>query len=328
MTDTLKVLCKGQIPKKADSAKVIYTAPASTTAVVRKAVLMNKYNLGAYVRVVTDDTELINTFVPGLSTLVLPMDHNIPTADHVYAQQRVDMSNTLMTAATAVAIAQSTTDAASYATGSWTGQTTEAYVMAVINSHGSDAALPNGFTDTHTGISWQFVSSQQSITKLVRVSFYRAVVTGSNATTTTVTFAGNQTSCIVMIAKIVGADLTGSNGENAIQSASTYAPWNAGTVMTSPFVIPALGQWAGARLAVFAGTNAFASWSPGTGFTELFDASISEGNGTMEYAMTPGFTASALASVATTLTNPVAGMVSLQDPTNAVAVSLHGLEIS
>ena len=329
MTDTLKKLATA-IPDKADTATAIYTTPASTTAVVRKAIISNRHVFDAVCKLSYSGGaagEVVIVKVPGQSQIAVPLNLNLEQAAwSVFAQQYVDMTYTNMTVAQAVTALNTASDATVYATASWTSQTDEVYVMAVINSHGGgNATVPSSITDTHTGVTWTQVSTLQSFDGLLRITMYRAKASGSNATTTTANFGATQTGCHIYIAKVVGADLTGSHGENAVVRSGEYAPR---TLPSSPIVIPA-SAWVGARLAVIAGNNSSGTYTWSTGWTELHDAINAEGiTASMGYTLTPGTSAWATSSLGMSLTQPIGVCVGLQDPTDAITVSLHGVEIT
>ena len=324
MTDTIKRLGFGYVSKK-DAPGAIYTVPGATTAHVRTALVSNRTALDAWCGVyLGGSTEvLFEGMIPPFGCVPVPVDVVLSAADTILAQQIVSMeysqlSRALLTRINQTLLATATT----YASSSWQAMIDCVYTMDVFSSHATAAAEPTGFTDTHS-LTWTKVQGGVSLDGKLRLTQYRAKCTSTSSTTTTVNFAANQTGCGIRIVEYTGADLTGSNGEEAVQACGILTPvaW-----ATDPAIMNGT-KWAGMRYFAF-GESSLGAHTPLTGWTELTDADNAGAVNVATYSInTPGATAGVDPTTAPPL-SPVAGLLSIQDPTDAITVAVSGVEVT
>lgn len=323
--DDLKLLGAGSISKK-DAGGSLYTVPGSTTAWIKKVVITNKSAVEALADVFFDvSTQSIFTgLIPPFKSEIIKMEVGLAAADQILARQSVSMEHSNINMSQAVAGIGSLTDATSYATASWSSVTDGIYLMNVWSSHGTAATEPTSFTDTHSGITWTKVQGGPSIGGLLRLTQYRAKASGVTNTTTTVTFGATQTGCVIQIIAITGADTTGSNAEEAIQGCGLYVPKT-----HEGAIFPVIGKkWAGSRI-LSAGQQAQgADPQVMVGFEEIMDTNNGEAIHAAVYLSRKGGISGGVSWNVTTNTQPINSMVSVQDATDAIHVSLHGIEMT
>lgn len=162
------------------------------------------------------------------------------------------------------------TDATSYATGSITPTANRLVLAWVLND--ILGGTPN--TPTLSGCSLTWVLEHGFVFALdgtIRVGLYRALGASPSAGAVTVDCAGqSQDLCIVLISEFSGVNTGGTNGSGAVRGAAHDEGNSSSALVTlGAFASPNNGTAAG----VFGGGTA--TVSPGSGFTELNEASTS-----------------------------------------------------
>lgn len=136
---------------------------------------------------------------------------------------------------TEVLASASTTNAASYATGSYTFQNNLLYIAFVSNSFGTAIATPTiiGTTSLHAWVGIVAEPFGSAAVPVNRISAFRMLVT-SGAASETLTIASADTSnsgCAWHVMEIAGTDVSGSDGSGAIvQSAVNLSDPNVTTL--------------------------------------------------------------------------------------------------
>ena len=332
MTDTLSRLAGPTAPSRSDAGSTIYDPSAGTIA-LKNAIFVNSDPLkGAwgYLSIGAMTTKA-NQIVPGIyvppaSTIPVELDLVLDgTVDDIRARQVVDMSYSKLTVATAVAVINSTTDAASQATASYAGVASTPYLMCVVATHANAAAAPTSFTDTHDGCTWTQVGSTitNGSAPTMAMSFWRCQMTGTTNTTTTANFGITFTGCHIVVAKVTGGDVTGTHGSEAFQDAGTFLHT---TTTQTAISVPGTGM-CGARFAALT-SNAGGTSTAGSGFTELSDAAIATPTNTLttEYAISSG--AFADFTLGTTSTDKMSALVNIQDGSAPLTVTLNGVVVT
>ena len=338
MTDTLSRLAGPTSPSRSDAGSTIYD-PSSGTIAVKNAIFTNRDPLkGAWVTLsvntlATKSNIIVpDLFVPPSSTVPVELDLVMDgTTDDIRARQVVDMSYTRsLVPATAVAVINSTTDGTTFATAGYAGIASRAYLMFVLATHATAAAAPTSFTDTHDGCTWTQVGNTITNTlgigagsPTMALSAWRCQMTGTTNTTTTANFGATMTGCHIVVLTVPGADVTGTHGSEAFQAGGEFCFT---TVTGTSIVLPGTNM-CGARIAAFS-SNAGSTSTAGAGFTELSDAAIATPTNmlTTEYANTPGAVADI--TLATTSTDKIGMLVSVQDGSTPVNVTLNGVVVT
>lgn len=328
MTDTLTRLAGPTSPSRSDAGSTIYD-PSTGTIAVKNAIFSNRDpNKGAWgylsLGALTTPGNILvpGLYVPPLTEIVVPLDLVMDgTVDDIRARQVVDMSQSIMSAALAVAAVASTTDGTSIATGSWTAANPRAYLLFGVSTHASAAAKPSSITDTHTGVTWTQIGTEITNAAGTMCAFaYRAQSSGTTNTTTTLNFGATMTGFHVVIFDVTGADTGGSNGSEAFQDGGTFR--GSATTQTAFTVLG--NAILGARAALVT-SNAGGTSTPGSGFTELSDGAIATPTNmaTTEYAFTAG--GSADVTLGTTSTDKIGVLVGMQDGSTPLNVTLNGV---
>lgn len=335
MTDTLKRLAGPTSPLKAEAGSTLYTPASNVTAALKRAILTNHDPiLGAWAFVgingMADHSKRVisNMYVAPGKTIIVPLDVPVsgvaPSADVVYGRQVVDMSYTNMVVGSAVAPIASTTDAATQATATWSSVAGTAYFMTIVATHANAAAAPTSITDTHTGLTWVKIHEKSNAALTVNISQWRGQVSvASGPVATTANFGITFTGCHIVIATVTGADVSGTNGDETFQTAGAFV---GSTVTQTAILVPGLDM-CGARLSALT-SNAGSTSTPGAGFTEGTDNAIATPTNmlTTQYALTPG--AMADYTLATTSTDKLYTLANVQDPSDALNITLVGVEVT
>lgn len=132
--------------------------------------------------------------------------------------------------ATAVASANSSTDTTAYATGSYTPTANRLMVAFVFSVVG--AGTPPDPTLSGNSLTWDLIESTSLGTGQEMWMFGALSGTSPTASTLTATFSSTQTSCIISVSEIDGADITGTTANAFVQSrgsngsSSTFLSFN------------------------------------------------------------------------------------------------------
>lgn len=338
MADQLTRLTGPATVSRSDAGTTLYTPKTNEVVAVKNALLVNNdpfRGVWAYLSLGALSTQS-NWFVPGLyippsTATKVDLDFIMNSGESIFARQTVDMSYSKMTVAlpTGFAAIASTTDGTTFATASWTPKNNTPYLMMVVSTHATAAAAPTSFTDTHTGVTWTQIGSTLTNSAgigagnaTMAISMWRAQSTGTTAQTTTANFGATMTGCHIVIAEVVGGDVTGTNGSEAFQDAGTFL----GSTVTQTAVNILGNKMCGARFAAIT-SNAGSTSTPGGAFTELSDAAIATPTNmaSTEYAISPGPIADF--TLATTSTDKMGALVNMQDGTTPLGVILNGIVV-
>src|SRR3990170_4700767 len=106
---------------------------------------------------------------------------------------------------------------------SWT-PTNGDIVFVLVGNTGSSALVPDSLAGN--GQTWTQVATlpfNTNGTPTYRLTVYRALIAAASAGVLTVTFASNQTGCLVVVVSVAGSKTTGTNGADAhVQVATAY----------------------------------------------------------------------------------------------------------
>jgi hypothetical protein len=331
MADALTRLSGPSTPSRSEAGSTIYTPGTRQIVALKNVVLSNPDPLkGGWIQLaigaMTTKANILlpSILVPPNTMTKVDLDVVLNDGDSVTARQIVDMSYSKMVPATAVAVINSTTDASTYATASYAGIASRAYVMFVTVVDAAAAAQPTSFTDTHDGCTWTQVGSSISNAALtMNLSTWSCQMTGTTNTTTTANFAAAMDGCHIVIATVPGADVSGTNGSEAFQDGGNFLFT---TVTGTGIALPG-SSICGARIAAFT-SNAGGTSTAGSGFTELSDAAIATPTNMMttEYSITPGAVADI--TLATTSTDKMGALVNMQDGSTPINVILIGVVVT
>lgn len=314
----------------AATGTAMYTTPANATTMVREIILTNTNpsrdaSVDLSIGTITTAANRIATAidVPAASTIVAPITVVLEPGDVLRGRCAHRMTARFLL--TNLIADTDASDATSYISANWTTTATTPYILTVINTHATAAAVPSSITDTHNGFTW---TQEQTVlgtngTTSMRVTQYRAQSTTAEAAVdTTVNFAGAQTGCIFIIDEVYGGDTSGTHGSAAITAQGTYEFVKASTGFTM-----ISDDWLVARHFTFAHLAAEATTQDGR-FTELGDTN----------AATPAFGAStawssvpggdATPSWATSTANGLGAVLRLSDGLSYIQASAMGVEVT
>lgn len=326
MVDTLKRLSGPETIAKTAAGTTLYTCPVDTTTMVREIILTNTNpSRDAYVDLAIGAlTTPGNRVATGLmiraaSTVVAPITVVLSASDTLRARSKLRRLPQL-SLVNKVADADSSS-ATSYASLSWTTEAYTPYILTVVNTHNSAAAVPSSITDTHTGISWTQLQTVVDSNGTARITQYRAESGADVNTTTTINFTGAQTGCIFVVDEVRGGDISGSDGDACIfaQGSDEQVVASTGFTMVSDDFLTAR-HFAFAHLANEATT-------PDGRFTELADATIATPalGVTTLWSSVPG--GECTPSWTTSTDNALACALEVTDSETSVVVCSMGIEV-
>ncbi len=179
-------------------------------------------------------------------------------------------------ALTHVTTSASTTDGTVFDTASFTPVVGQVYFVAC-----GETGVAQSPTLNHDGFSGGFTSvDTEQIGGSVRLlSVFRGVCTSAVADTITMTYASSQLSALWSVVTGTGIDNGGTNGSDSV--VQTAGANSAATVTTLNTTLAAFEDATNVNL-TFVFTNANATVTPDADFTELGDAGIAGGTGTIE----------------------------------------------
>ena len=162
-------------------------------------------------------------------------------------------------------------------------------VLASVFSRTGISADPNQPTLSGNGITWVAIATivyDSTSSSRRRITLFRGMVASPSAGAITVDFGGQtQTHAGIIIDQASGVDTGGTNGSAAIVQSATGEDETA-TVSTITITLGAFGDAANATYGAFADGGGAATWTPGSGFTELDEEEVGGSiGGTTEYKL-------------------------------------------
>ncbi len=128
------------------------------------------------------------------------------------------------------------TDAASYATGSWTPPTNDLIILYVFNR--ATTGAPNTPTVSGNGLTWTQIKTVVDSGNLRRMTLFGANASGSSAGATTIDFAGQtQTMCYAFFFQATSVDLSGG-----VAAAFVQSPTGTGSATSGSITLAAAGS--------------------------------------------------------------------------------------
>lgn len=185
-----------------------------------------------------------------------------------------------------------TTDAMTFVTASVSMKAGRLYLMSVENSHGTSAAAVQSITGSGPGADNPMTSrsTTQYNGNLNRTSIWSCVATTDWTGTITITFASAQTGCVWSLDEVTGADTATNDGvvQQAVGTGNNTTP----TVTLGAFATAENGAYAAH------GHAAAAATTPGSGWTELGDATTTTPSQALQTEFRPDNDTSADATIA------------------------------
>lgn len=285
MTDTL--WCgDGSTTQMQQDTLTHVTAGGSEVIQVRKAFLINTHpSVGAWglfsVGDVADEANWVTgwLYVPPAETLMVPLDVTLQNGETLRSRAINDMSYAngfRLNVFGSNLAGQSTTDGTAFTTGNWAAGGGTGYILSVVNTHASAAAIPSSIVDNHASPT-TFVQLQSVLAPngAMRLTQYRTLTPGSPGATNTVTinFGATQTGCLWTIDEITSMESGGTNGSRGAFAAGTLAVSSAGISTKVPATMPCGARYMTMAVQSITAPTAWSGWQAGVGGSNIITPS-------------------------------------------------------